>query len=103
MIRRAFCCFNGGVRIAQIADGLHTDTVQDIAAPLPQVLAARQGGWECHQVCIFSIFRGCGRCPHRATPRYPSISPLSKFGRQLRTGLRGLGLSGGITVLGQAS
>lgn len=37
--------YNGdGVRVAQIVDGLRTDYVQDVAAGLPQVLAARQGG-----------------------------------------------------------
>ncbi|MCG3212508.1 MAG: hypothetical protein FOGNACKC_06178 [Anaerolineae bacterium] len=37
--------YNGdGVRVAQIADGLRTDTVQDVALPLPQLLTAGQGG-----------------------------------------------------------
>ena len=69
--------YNGdGTRIAQIADGLRTDYVQDIAAPLPQVLTARQGG---------------------SVTKYPSTLPLV-----VRTGLRGLGLIDGITLPGQA-
>ena len=32
------------MRVTQIDDGLRTDYVQDVAAPLPQVLTARQGG-----------------------------------------------------------
>ncbi len=41
--------YNGdGVRTAEIVDGLRADFVQDIAAPLPQVLTARQGGSTAH-------------------------------------------------------
>ena len=32
------------MRIAQIADGIRTDTVQDVNLPLPQLLTAEQGG-----------------------------------------------------------
>ena len=56
--------------------GPHTNYVQDIAAPLPQVLTARQGG---------------------SVTKYPSTLPLV-----VRTGLRGLGLIDGITLPGQA-
>jgi hypothetical protein len=54
--------YNGdGVRAAQIENGLRTDYVQDVAAALPQVLTAQQGG---------------------TVSKYPSIS--------LRTSLHGL-------------
>ena len=37
--------YNGdGVRVAQIADGIRTDYVQDVSLPLPQLLTAEQGG-----------------------------------------------------------
>ncbi|MCP5014177.1 MAG: RHS repeat-associated core domain-containing protein, partial [Ketobacter sp.] len=37
--------YNGdGVRVAQVADGIRTDYVQDVALPLPQLLTAEQGG-----------------------------------------------------------
>ncbi len=38
--------YNGdGIRITQIANGEHTDYVQDVTSPLPQVLT-NQTGWD---------------------------------------------------------
>ena len=64
--------YNGdGVRVAQIEDGLRTDYVQDVAAPLPQVLTARQGG------TVSTYLRGLGLIGEQRAGTGPLAGPAT--------------------------
>ena len=64
--------YNGdGVRVAQIEDGLRTDYVQDVAAPLPQVLTARQGG------TVSTYLRGLGLIGEQRAGTGPMAEPAT--------------------------
>jgi RHS repeat-associated protein len=64
--------YNGdGVRIAQIQDGLRTDYVQDIAAILPQLLTARQGG------TVSRYLRGLGLIGEQTGGSGPFAAPAA--------------------------